>query len=101
MCSDSESRLEVASSSIRMRGSARMARAIEMRCRWPPESFTPRSPTTVSYFSAGDSARAQKFFLTRVGAREQHVLANRSVKQKRFLQHHSETRAVGIEADCA
>ena len=46
--SDSESRLEVASSRIRMRGSARMARAMETRWRWPPDSFTPRSPTTVS-----------------------------------------------------
>ena len=42
------SRLDVASSRIRMRGSARIARAIAMRCRWPPETFTPRSPTTVS-----------------------------------------------------
>ena len=29
-------------------GRARMARAIESRWRWPPESFWPRSPTTVS-----------------------------------------------------
>src|ERR1051325_10874378 len=62
--SDSESRLDVASSRIRMRGSARMARAIETRCRWPPESFTPRSPTTVSYFfskfSANSSTRAMR-----------------------------------------
>ena len=39
---------EVASSRIRMRGSARIARAIATRWRWPPESFTPRSPTIVS-----------------------------------------------------
>jgi hypothetical protein len=26
-----------------------MARAIEIRCRSPPESVCPRSPTTVSY----------------------------------------------------
>src|SRR5216683_238629 len=45
----SESRLEVASSRIRIRGSARIARAIETRWRSPPESFTPRSPTSVSY----------------------------------------------------
>ena len=32
------------------RGFARIARAIATRWRWPPESFTPRSPTTVSYF---------------------------------------------------
>src|SRR6516225_8476708 len=56
--SDSESRLEVASSRMRMRGSARMARAMETRCFWPPESFTPRSPTTVSYFCSKDSANS-------------------------------------------
>ena len=41
-----------------MRGSARIARAIEIRCRCPPESFTPRSPTIVSYLSANDSANS-------------------------------------------
>ena len=39
---------DVASSRIRMRGSARIARAIATRWRWPPESLTPRSPTIVS-----------------------------------------------------
>ena len=48
IASDSESSELVASSRIRMRGSASSARAIESRCRWPPESFTPRSPTIVS-----------------------------------------------------
>ena len=38
------SRLEVASSRMRMAGSARMARAMAMRWRWPPESLMPRSP---------------------------------------------------------
>ena len=38
----------VASSRIRMRGSCRMARAIEIRWRSPPESGWPRSPTWVS-----------------------------------------------------
>src|SRR5712692_2944762 len=54
----SESRLEVASSRIRMRGSARIARAIETRWRCPPESFTPRSPMIVSYFSGKRSANS-------------------------------------------
>ena len=60
--SDSESRLDVASSRMRIRGSARIARAIETRWRCPPDSFTPRSPTIVSYFfskpSANSSTRA-------------------------------------------
>jgi hypothetical protein len=38
----------VASSRMRRGGSFRMARARAMRCRCPPESFCPRSPTTVS-----------------------------------------------------
>ena len=43
------SRLEVASSRIRMRGSARIARAMATRWRCPPDSLMPRSPTIVSY----------------------------------------------------
>ena len=39
---------EVASSRIRIRGSAISARAIAIRWRWPPESVSPRSPTMVS-----------------------------------------------------
>ena len=38
----------VASSSTRIRGSARSARAIASRWRWPPDSVSPRSPTRVS-----------------------------------------------------
>src|SRR5205807_630176 len=45
----SVSTAEVASSKIRIRGLFRIARAIEIRCFSPPESFTPRSPTSVSY----------------------------------------------------
>src|SRR5207237_380301 len=48
-CSLSVSRLLVASSRIRICGSARIARAIASRCCCPPESFTPRSPTNVPY----------------------------------------------------
>ena len=43
----SASTLDVASSRISTRGSFSSARAMAMRCRWPPESFTPRSPTSV------------------------------------------------------
>ena len=56
--SDSESRLDVASSRIRIRGSARIARAMATRCRCPPDRRTPRSPTTVSYPSAKPSANS-------------------------------------------
>mmetsp|Transcript_50689 Transcript_50689/g.75786 ORF Transcript_50689/g.75786 Transcript_50689/m.75786 type:complete len:114 (+) Transcript_50689:182-523(+) len=48
-CSLSASNADVASSSNRMRGLTRMERAMATRCFWPPLSFTPRSPTNVSY----------------------------------------------------
>ena len=43
--STSLSSAEVASSSTRIGASFRMTRASATRWRWPPESFTPRSPT--------------------------------------------------------
>ena len=39
---------DVASSSSRIGGAFRMVRAIATRCFSPPESFSPRSPTSVS-----------------------------------------------------
>mmetsp|Transcript_26930 Transcript_26930/g.54848 ORF Transcript_26930/g.54848 Transcript_26930/m.54848 type:complete len:198 (-) Transcript_26930:1723-2316(-) len=39
---------DVASSSSRILGSLRSARAMAMRCFWPPESITPRSPHCAS-----------------------------------------------------
>ena len=47
-CSLTVSRCEVASSSISIGASFRNARAMAMRCRWPPDSCTPRSPTRVA-----------------------------------------------------
>jgi hypothetical protein len=44
----SASTAEVLSSRMSRRGSVSSARAIARRCRWPPDSPTPRSPTTVS-----------------------------------------------------
>mmetsp|Transcript_7158 Transcript_7158/g.22049 ORF Transcript_7158/g.22049 Transcript_7158/m.22049 type:complete len:114 (-) Transcript_7158:11-352(-) len=42
-------RAEVASSRRRTRGLRATARAMAMRCFWPPLSKQPRSPTSVSY----------------------------------------------------
>uniref|UniRef100_A0A2M4B0E7 Putative transposase is481 family n=1 Tax=Anopheles triannulatus TaxID=58253 RepID=A0A2M4B0E7_9DIPT len=42
------SRALVASSRIRIVGCFSRARAIAIRCRWPPLSWMPRSPTIVS-----------------------------------------------------
>ena len=60
-CSLSVSRLLVASSRIRICGDARIARAMASRCCWPPESFTPRSPTNVSYRSGSLSMNSCAF----------------------------------------
>mmetsp|Transcript_70584 Transcript_70584/g.206592 ORF Transcript_70584/g.206592 Transcript_70584/m.206592 type:complete len:98 (-) Transcript_70584:717-1010(-) len=51
MRSLSVSRALVASSSSSTAGFRTMARAMAMRCFWPPLSITPRSPTSVLYFS--------------------------------------------------
>ena len=48
LASVSTSSDEVASSSTRIGASARKARAMATRCRSPPDSLTPRSPTKVS-----------------------------------------------------
>mmetsp|Transcript_9713 Transcript_9713/g.29257 ORF Transcript_9713/g.29257 Transcript_9713/m.29257 type:complete len:112 (-) Transcript_9713:1991-2326(-) len=47
--SDTASSALVASSRIRMGESLMRARAMAMRCRWPPDSRLPRSPTLVWY----------------------------------------------------
>mmetsp|Transcript_1429 Transcript_1429/g.5214 ORF Transcript_1429/g.5214 Transcript_1429/m.5214 type:complete len:205 (+) Transcript_1429:116-730(+) len=47
--SDSLSNADVASSRSKIRGSLMMARAMEMRCFWPPETRPPPMPTLVSY----------------------------------------------------
>lgn len=47
--SDSASSALVASSRRRILGSLRIARAIATRCFCPPDSWAPRSPTSVSY----------------------------------------------------
>ena len=104
--SDSESRLDVASSRIRMRGSARIARAIETRCFWPAgklhAAFADDRVVFLlevfrEFIDACDAARGENLFLGRVGSGERHVFANRAVEEKRFLQHHAELRAIGIQ----
>ena len=63
----SGSMLAVASSRMTMGASFKSARAIEMRCFWPPESAAPPSPTIVSYPSG--SASANSSTLARCAAR--------------------------------
>mmetsp|Transcript_28764 Transcript_28764/g.42268 ORF Transcript_28764/g.42268 Transcript_28764/m.42268 type:complete len:83 (+) Transcript_28764:170-418(+) len=57
-CSDSASNAEVASSNSSIRQSVISARAMDMRCFCPPDNFTPRSPTRVSYPSGQDDMKS-------------------------------------------
>ena len=100
------SRLDVASSSSRTRGLARIARAMATRCRWPPDSRTPRSPTTVSYpfsnASMNSSACAMRLTRCDVRARRvrravRDVLGDRAVEQEVVLQHDAQVPAVVAE----
>mmetsp|Transcript_3678 Transcript_3678/g.7594 ORF Transcript_3678/g.7594 Transcript_3678/m.7594 type:complete len:118 (+) Transcript_3678:254-607(+) len=50
-CSLSASKAEVASSSSKILGLRTSALAIAILCFWPPDSCTPRSPTSVSNWS--------------------------------------------------
>ena len=51
------------------------------------------------FVHARDAAGFQDLLFGGIGPGERHVLANGSVEQKRFLQHHAELRAIGIQAD--
>jgi hypothetical protein len=44
-----------------MRGSFSTARAMAMRCFWPPESCTPRSPTSVRKPSGNPETKSHAF----------------------------------------
>ena len=86
-----------------MRGSARIARAIATRWRSPPESLTPRSPTTVSYFSGSFATKSSQRAISAarrisssrgVRAREGDVLQDRAVEEEVVLEDDAELRPV-------
>src|SRR5262245_11333526 len=94
------SRLEVASSRIRIFGSAISARAIAMRWRCPPESFTPRSPTIVSYlFSMRDPADGFDLLSRGMWFGEADVVGDRSVKEEIVLQNNTQVRSIIAQPD--
>ena len=49
------------------------------------------------FIDARYAARVQDFFFRGKRPGKRHIFANRAVKQKRFLQHHSQTSAIGVE----
>ncbi|GJC96126.1 hypothetical protein ColKHC_04952 [Colletotrichum higginsianum] len=102
--SDSESSDDVASSSRRILGSRIRARAMEMRCFWPPESEKPFDPISghnevVDGGVAADLVDA----LVRDGIcidAEADVLTDRSLEHARLLSNQGQVLAilVGVEA---
>mmetsp|Transcript_48572 Transcript_48572/g.151966 ORF Transcript_48572/g.151966 Transcript_48572/m.151966 type:complete len:114 (-) Transcript_48572:47-388(-) len=57
--SDSLSSAEVASSKSRICGCLKSARAMAMRCFWPPEIWPPPTPTYVSHFFSRASKKSK------------------------------------------
>ena len=106
IASDSESSELVASSRMRMRGSASSARAIDKPLPLPAgELDAALADDRVVTFRkalgklvhARRAAGELKLLLGRVGSRKHDVLANRSVEEKRFLQHHAQLRAISVQ----
>ncbi len=92
----SESSALVASSSSRIGASRRIARASATRWRWPPDSLTPRSPTSVSKPSGRASANSVTCAASRgaadlgvggAGPGERDVVPQRPVEHGRVLRH--------------
>ena len=97
------SRLDVASSSSRMRGFARIARAMATRWRWPPDSRTPRSPDhrVVAHLEpfdefvrVRDSADAFDIRTRRVRRAVPDVVGDGAVEEEVVLQHDAEMAAI-------
>ena len=89
------------------RGRSSSARASAVRWRWPPESITPRSPTTVSQPSgrsgtsfASCARRAASTIISRarVGAAEGDVLRERHREEERVLGNHRDARRAACAA---
>ena len=102
------SMFDVASSRIRMRGSASSARAIEISWRSPAESPAPPSRTVVQQAlveapcDAVDADRARDvrdLVVGRLGAREADVVGDRPREQERILEHDAELPAVRAQLE--
>ena len=99
--SDSASSAEVASSSRRIRGSERSARAMATRCFCPPLSLTPRSPTSVAYLMRG-TIRGNQNALIMLSACSQHAKrCNQKQSDALRLREQHRTRRNQTQSDCA
>ena len=104
------SRCEVASSSTRIGASFRKARAIAMRWRWPPESWTPRSPDArlQALGQARDELRQRRLLQRALDARsgcirprEPDIGLQRVVEQIGVLRHQRDALAQSVERELA
>ena len=100
--SDSASSDEVASSSSNSGASRRIARAIAMRWRWPPDSVTPRSPSwrfeaagqaADEFGGMGEIGGALDLGIGGVGPAEADVFARGGGEHHRILRHQRDARA--------
>ena len=107
----SVSTAESASSRIRIGGSIISARAIAVRCFWPPESVSPRSPTVVvqrsGKVSTSTSRRATATACFEIldgvplrGA-EGDVAGDGVAEEERLLRHHADAPAQDAEREIA
>ena len=89
---------DVASSKITIGGSFSKTRAIDTRCFWPTDNFTPRSPIQLSYPSgsrlikscarAARAAASTRSWSAAVAV--QNIFPHRAVEEKRFLLHQTD-----------
>ena len=98
------------SSSTSTRGSPAMARAIAMRCAWPPDKRRPRSPTWVSNPSrvapmksaaAAMSDATGHLMLPNAFASEPDVVSDGSMKEHGVLEHDANMPAHLRRTHCA
>mmetsp|Transcript_4936 Transcript_4936/g.9416 ORF Transcript_4936/g.9416 Transcript_4936/m.9416 type:complete len:98 (-) Transcript_4936:2525-2818(-) len=84
MASDSASRADVASSSKRIFGFLTKALAMAILCFCPPESCTPRSPTSVSY-PCGNPSIKDAAFASRAASSMASIDGSRSVPSSPYI----------------
>ena len=101
---------EVGSSRIRIGASLRKARATQIRCRSPPESWAPRSPISVWYclrkptdevVGVGVAGRLDDLFIGGLQPAVADVLGNRAREQQGLLQDQADLIAERTQGEFA
>ncbi len=104
----SVSTADVASSRIRIRGSISSARAIEIRCRSPPESdlaalahqrVVAQRQAQDEFVGPGGLGGGDDFVARSVGPAVGDVFGDRAVEQERLLQHDADVAAIIVDGN--